>query len=135
MRKLLILVALTVPLYANDLRTEIEQRNRDLTTALERGDLAGVAQIYADDAKIMGSRKTWSGREEIDRYWLALKGAKSWTLEVLEVGGTRDDAYQLGRSTLVTMRDGAEHRSVVDFVVIWRRGADGKLRIYRDLYN
>ncbi|HEX8151529.1 MAG TPA: DUF4440 domain-containing protein [Thermoanaerobaculia bacterium] len=135
MRKLLILIALTLPVYAADLRSEVEQRNRDLTTALERGDLAGVARIYADDAKIIGSRKTWSGREAIDRYWLALKGAKSWTLEVLEVGGMRDDAYQLGRSTLVTMRDGTEHRSVVDFVVIWRRGADGKLRIYRDLYN
>ena len=118
------------------LRQEIEARNRDLTTALERGDLLAVAGIYEDHAKIMGRNRMWEGRDEINRYWTRLAGiAKRWKLEVHEVGGSKDEPWQIGRSTLVTVRDGKEETSVVEFVVIWRRDAAGHLRIHMDVYN
>jgi uncharacterized protein (TIGR02246 family) len=131
MRRLILLLLLALPLFAEAPRAEIEQRNREMTAALERGDGLAVARIYADDARIVGPRRREvKGREAIDAYWTAIKDAK-WTLEVKEVGGTRDDAYQVGVSTLTTPKG----TYTCDFVVIWKRDANGKLRIHLDLYN
>jgi ketosteroid isomerase-like protein len=107
-----------------------------MTATFARGDVAGVARFYADDGRLVGPRRTTiSGRAAIDRYWSSIRGAKSWQLEVLEVGGTREAAYQVGISTLVTVGpDGRQHASVTEFVVIWKRQADGTFRIALDLY-
>jgi ketosteroid isomerase-like protein len=104
--------------------------------AFAKGDMMAVARFYADDAKLMGPRDSdVSGRAAIDRYWSGIKGAKSWKLEALEVGGDRNTAYQVGRSTLVTAREGADQTSVSRFVVIWKRQPDGRLRIALDFYH
>lgn len=134
-RLLLLLLLLPLPLFAQAPREEIEKLNREMTAALEGGDGLAVARIYADDARIVGPKRSEiKGREAIDRYWSRIKNAK-WTLDVFEVGGTRDDAYQIGRSTL-TWKDGDKEGSYIcDFVVIWKRDANGKLRIHLDLYN
>ena len=115
---------------------EIRALNDSMTATFARGDVAGVARFYADDGRLVGPRRTTvRGRAAIDRYWASIRGAKSWQLEVLEVGGTRDAAYQVGLSTLVTVGpDGREHASVTEFVVIWKRQPDGSLKIALDLY-
>lgn len=136
MKKMMLLLLLfSCPLLAQAPRAEIEQLNREMTAALERNDGLAVARIYADDARIVGpKRQEVKGREAIDRYWSRIKNSK-WTLEVVEVGGTRDEAYQVGVSTL-TWKDGDKQGSYTcDFVVIWKRDANGKLRIHLDLYN
>ncbi len=118
-----------------ELRREIEAANQAMVAAFNRGDLFGVARYYADDARIMGPRgELVQGRANIDRYWTGIKNPKSWALEVFEVGGSRDDAWQLGRSTLVSGAPGQEGTYVTDFIVLWRRQADGRLRIYIDMY-
>jgi uncharacterized protein (TIGR02246 family) len=115
------------------LRQEIDSLNRAMEQAFAKGDMAAVAKFYADDAKLMGPRGAdISGRAAIDRYWQEIKGAKSWKLEVIEVGGDRTTAYQVGRSTLVTGGGGGDRTSVSRFVVIWSRQPDGKLRIALD---
>jgi ketosteroid isomerase-like protein len=117
------------------LRREIEAQNVAMTTAFNRGDLAAVAKLYADDARIMGpGDPPVRGRKAIDAYWTQLKQPRSWKLVVLEVGGSADEPWQLGRSTLVTGAAGQERTSIVDFIVLWRRGPGGKLRIYVDMY-
>ena len=121
---------------APGVRQEIDSLNRAMEQAFAKGDMAAVAKFYADDAKLMGPRgDDVVGRAAIDRYWLGIKGAKSWKLEVLEVGGDRATAYQVGRSTLVTSRAGADQTSVSRFVVIWKRQPDGKFRISLDFYH
>jgi ketosteroid isomerase-like protein len=75
------------------------------------------------------------GRENLDRYWQSITNPKSWRLDVFEVGGSRDEPWQLGRSTLVTTSaSGQDQSSIVDFIVLWRRQSDGQLRIYIDMY-
>ena len=118
------------------LRQEIDSLNRAMEQAFAKGDMAAVAKFYADDAKLMGpGGADISGRAAIDRYWQEIKGAKSWKLEVIELGGDRTTAYQVGRSTLVTSGGGGDRTSVSRFVVIWKRQPDGKLRIALDFYH
>jgi len=131
MKRLSILLLLSFAAFAEAPRAEIERINREMTAALERGDGLAVAAVYADDARIVGPRgKTVHGREAIDHYWSRIKNA-TWKLEVFDTGGTKDDAYQIGRSTLTS--GGGTY--ACDFVLIWKRDAAGKLRIHLDLYN
>ena len=120
----------------SNLRQEIDSLNRAMEQAFAKGDVMAVARFYADDARLMGPRGgDVSGRAAIDRYWSGIKGAKSWKLEVLEVGGDRTTAYQVGRSTLVTAGAGGDQTSVSRFVVIWKRQPDGRFRIALDFYH
>jgi ketosteroid isomerase-like protein len=116
---------------------EVRAVNDSMQTAFGRGDMKAVANFYADDAKMAGQGQMVVGRAALDAYWARLGATPgTWKLDVLEVGGTRDLAYQRGRSTL-TLRaaDGTTRLPmVVDFVVIWRRDSGGGLRILMDLY-
>jgi ketosteroid isomerase-like protein len=115
---------------------EIRAVNDSMEAAFNRGDMRAVAAFYADDSKLAGGGDVVEGRAAVDAYWGRLGGrGGTWRLEVFEVGGSRDLAYQRGRSHL-TLRsaDGRERTSVVDFVVVWRRNAEGGLRIWLDLY-
>ncbi len=73
------------------------------------------------------------GRAAVDAYFKSIGAAKSWKLEVKDVGGSADSPFQIGRSTLVhgTRPD----TSVVDFVVVWKRQKDGSLKIVLDYYH
>jgi ketosteroid isomerase-like protein len=117
------------------IRSEVETVNRAMEAAFNRKDLLAAAHFYADDAVIMGPRgERIRGRQRIDQYWSSISNPVSWKLDVLEVGGSKDEPWQLGRSTLVSGAAGQEHTSVTDFIVLWRRQADGSLKIYVDMY-
>jgi uncharacterized protein (TIGR02246 family) len=138
--RLALAAALSVPAtlgaQRSDLRQEIDSLNRAMEQAFARREMMAVARFYADDARLMGPRGAdVSGRAAIDRYWSEITGAKSWKLEVLEVGGDRTTAYQVGRSTLVTTGAGGDRTSVSRFVVIWKRQPDGRFRIALDFYH
>ncbi len=118
------------------LRREIVEANRRMVEAMKRGDLAGVARFYADDATILFHRgQKIRGRQAVDNYWTSIKGAKDWKLDVIEVGGSRDEAYQIGKSSFTSEVNGKESTYTCDFLVIWKRQKDGALKIYVDIYN
>lgn len=119
----------------------VEEMNRKQIEAFNKGDLLGVARIYADDATIYfphyqskQGRKI-HGRAAIDKYWLAIEKPKAWKLEIVEVGGTKDAIWEIGKSTLTEEFDGKDSTYVGDFVVIWKRQTDGTYRIHTDIYN
>ena len=119
---------------APGLTAEIERLNLAMETAFRDGDMHGLARNYADDAVMLapgGGR--YAGRAEIDAYWAKFTDPVDWQLDVLEVEGEATLAVQRGRSTLVYRRDGVEHTSVVQFVLIWVR-VDGQWRISVDAY-
>ncbi len=119
------------------LRAEVTRLNEEMVAAFQRGDRAAVARFYADDARIVGpGRRVVQGREAIDRYWASIGSPAEWRLEVVEVGGSANEVYQLGVSTLTSpRRDGTPDTYTCDFVVIWKRQPDGRLRIALDQYN
>jgi ketosteroid isomerase-like protein len=121
---------------SSSLRAEIEGINRQLEDAFNRKDMLAVARYYTDDARLVGPRgQEVRGRAAIDAYWQNVRGPKSWRLEAFDIGGSRDEAYQFGRSTLVQEGTAGDRTSVADFVVIWKRGPDGQLRIALDFYH
>ncbi len=98
--------------------------------AAYRSNPAGVSRFYADDASIVGSGRSWTGRGQIDRYWSGSPPGE-WTLEVREVGGSSDAPWVRGRSTLVPRNGRA---TVVEYLGILKRGPDRRLRFYVDMY-
>jgi ketosteroid isomerase-like protein len=117
------------------IRKEVEEVNRAMEAAFNRKDLLAAARFYADDATIIGPRgERVRGRERIDQYWTSIRNPVSWKLDVLEIGGSRDEPWQVGRSTLVTGNPPEVHSSITDFIVLWRRQRDGTLKIYIDMY-
>ena len=119
-----------------DLRAEIQAVNDSMVAAFNSGNLLGAARFYTDDARVDGEGGTLVvGREAVDRYWTSIKGAKSWKLEVLAVGGHPDHPWQVGRSTLLQSGPDGDRTSMVEFLAIWRRDAKGGLRLAVDYYR
>jgi ketosteroid isomerase-like protein len=126
----LLAISLAAPLGAQTaLRREVETLFADMTAAFKISP-ASVAKFYTDDAMIAGGRLRVTGREAVDKYWNGVSGFTDWKLELIDIGeGTVP--WVRGVSTLV----GAEGRnSVTEFLGLLKRGADGKLRFYVDMY-
>jgi ketosteroid isomerase-like protein len=118
------------------IRPELEGRVADLLDAYRRKDPLGIARIFAADATISGpAGLRVRGREAIDRYWQARSLAAAWTIETHEVGGSQDAPWQVARSIRVSTAAGRTDTTRTDFLLVWKRGADGALRIYYDIFN
>jgi ketosteroid isomerase-like protein len=131
---LLLIVACKAPVSAGAqpaaLKQEIESLHGAMVAAF-RQDPATVARFYTDDASILGGGSRSVGREEVTRYWASSPKGAEWTLEVLEVGGDSQAPWVRGRSTLAGQ---GGRRFAADYVGILKRGADGQLRFYIDIY-
>ena len=113
------------------LRREIDSLHAAMIAAYKR-DPASVANYYTDDARIIGMGAHISGRDSVLKYWGQSAGPTDWQLEILEVGGTTDAPWLLGRSTLLGA--GGRHQTT-DYLAILARGKDGHLRYRIDLYT
>lgn len=93
-----------------------------------------VAAFYADDGEIVYEENyIVKGRANLDNYWLQLKDkGRGWELTVVEIGGAGEFVYQLGKSDLKHISGGKEMRSVTNFVLLWKKEADGSYKIFRD---
>jgi ketosteroid isomerase-like protein len=120
-----------------EMMAEIRSMNDSMEAAFNRGDMGAVAAFYADHARMRGPRgPEITGRAAIDAYWTGIRNPVKWRLDVLDVGGNRDLAYQVGRSHLTSRgRDGREQTYSTGFVVVWERQPNGALRMILDLWN
>jgi len=121
---------------SRDIRAEVDARIDDLLAAYRSNDPLGVAAVFADDATISGPNGLRvRGRAAIDSFWSHRSLSPEWTIETFETGGGRDEPWQVARSTRVTTGAGRADTTRTDFLLVWQRGADGKLRIHYDIYN
>jgi len=117
-----------------------------------------------DAVLLSQSGRVVQGREAVDDYWMNISNPVAWELEVIEVSTNEKDiyeneyykalknkppgwrekgfefddkenlVYQLGHSTLKTMRDGKVNSGEVDFILIWQATDDG-YKILLDTYS
>jgi uncharacterized protein (TIGR02246 family) len=122
-------------LAGGNVRSEIEAANRVFEAAFSRGDGAGVAALYTDNAQLLPAQSDFvSGTEAIGKFWQAAfdSGLKEVTLVTTEVEKHGDTAYEVGKLEIRgadgTVLDNAK------YVVIWKKvGPSWKL--HRDIWT
>lgn len=105
-----------------EVRKEMETINHRIEDCIAKKDLSSIVDLYTDDATlIIAGGKKLQGRKEIADYWYSLAQAKSMKSEIVELGGNGKLVYQVGRWTITTVKDGQEHVTTTDVVLVWKR--------------
>ena len=113
----------------------IDSLTREMEKVFNQNDMAKVASFYADDAEIAGENYSVKGRSNLDNYWASLKDkGRGWKLTVVEIGGTGEYIYELGKSDLSHLRgnDPNPVKSITNFLLIWKMQKDGSYKIFKD---
>jgi uncharacterized protein (TIGR02246 family) len=122
----------------SDVRATIETNNQKFLSAFRRGDAAGVAALYTQNAYALppGS-DVIQGREAIQAFWQTVmdNGAKGGELKTLDVETGGDNmAREIGRYVL-TFQQGNETTNIAGkYVVIWKQ-ENGEWKLDVDIWN
>ena len=120
-------------------RAEVDEANRRFMEAMERGDAASVAALYAEDAVVLPPDAPMvSGRSAIEEFWRGMMGAgaRGVNLETLRLAGSGDVLHEVGRATITIQPEGGETDTlVVKYVVVWERDPAGGLALAVDMWN
>jgi len=113
---------------------DIEQFVRAWDVAFDRGQSASMAAVYTDDAMLVAGDSCVIGRRAIAQFWReACAGAQRSgvrrTVHADQYDTCGDLAYLQGT---VSLRTEAGEPTVVWFVAIWKRHAEGSWRILAD---
>ncbi len=120
-------------------RKAIEAAYAKFAANFNRGDAAGVAALYTENATIMPpNSKAIHGTQGILEYWntgiqMGIKDLKI-TVEDVKVNG--DTAYENGKYSIKIQPEGQE--GVMDngkYLVVWKRQDDGDWKIHSDIWN
>jgi ketosteroid isomerase-like protein len=120
---------------SNDVHNAIVAANEIFMVNFSRGDAAGLAALYTENAKFLPPNSDFvSGKEAIQTALQGLidSGLKTLKLETLEVEGYGDTASEVGKYIL-----GGEDNEVMDegkYIVIWKQEA-GQWKLHRDMIN
>lgn len=113
--------------------------NRQFEEAFARGDAAGCAAVYTDDAKIMPpDSPVLTGKQAAQAYWQAVMdmGIKSASLQTLDLEDHGDTAIERGAATVDIQAEGGQTtQATAKFVVIWKRQGDGTWKWAVDCFN
>ena len=126
---------LSVPAAAQD-KAIIEKLNSDFMAAFNKGDMAAVGQMYAEDAYLLPpDTEIVKGRAAIQTFWAnaaaAIGDLKLTTVDVKPLGS--DAAREIGTFTLKTKGDKPQE-VVGKYVVVWEK-AGGQWKLAADIWN
>lgn len=110
-------------------RQEIDRVNRQFEHAFNRGDAAGAAKVYTDDASLMPpGMPTMQGHQAIAQFW---QGGMDMGIQQVELHTDSFEAqgalgYEIGHAVLHIQPQGAPAMTdTVKFVVVWKRQGGG----------
>ncbi|MGY1696469.1 MULTISPECIES: YybH family protein [unclassified Geodermatophilus] len=115
-------------------RSDVDALNRTLEQALEKGDSALAATIYAPDARLLPPGSEPATGRQIQATWqsfmdMGVSGARLETVSLEE----RDDlAVEEGR---YEMHAGPDTVDAGKYVVVHRRQPDGSWKLAIDIWN
>ncbi len=117
----------------------ISATNRQFEEALARGDAAGCAAVYTEEARIMPpDSPVQTGRQAAQQVWqsvidIGVTGVSLQTLDFEEMG---DRAVERGAATVDIQGEGGQTmQASAKFIVLWRRQADGAWKWHWDCFN
>lgn len=115
-------------------RNEIDALNTQFIQFLGKGDAAGMATLYAPDARVMPPNSPAVTGDGIRELWAAFigMGIDGGALKTLSVEEHDDVAIEVGE---YEMRVGATLADVGKYVVVHRRQPDGGWKLGIDIFN
>jgi uncharacterized protein (TIGR02246 family) len=126
---------LTQPVYADDVRSQIDAANAQFTAAAAKGDGAGLASLYASDGQVLpAGSDPIKGAQAIQKFWQGAldSGIAGVGLTTVDLFGRGPTATEIGQYEL---RDKAG--KVLDhgkYIVVWRKEG-GKWKLLRDMFS
>lgn len=121
------------------METAVRRATAAFADALSRGDAAGAAALYAEDAKLLAPKaELVAGRAEIEAYWrtgIAL-GVSRLELETIELELAGALAIELGRYAILVSAERGE--PLVDsgkYLALYKQQRDGSWRRAVDVFN
>jgi ketosteroid isomerase-like protein len=120
-------------------RAAIEKVGRAFSEAFGRGDFAGIARMYSEDAILFPPETEMvKGRAGIEAFWKGARdtGVKAVDLNTLDVTSSGNVAAETGTAVLhvLGVAGGSEALIRLKYVVVWRK--EGAVwRLYRDIWN
>ncbi len=117
----------------------IEETNTQFCEAVNRGDAAAVAALYAEDAKLLPpNTEMVSGRQAIQAFWEGALEMGVWDINLESVGVGYDGnlAYEIGAYTLNIQPEGGQAMTDTGkYVLVRKRQADGTWKMTADIWN
>lgn len=102
----------------------------------KNNEFSKISQFYSNDAVVNGFDGSFSGIEEVRKYWSNISGkGVDWEWKNLSYSGTNDFVTQTGIS-LLTLKYGEKivtYKS--QFSVIWEKHFNGNYKIVSDFYR
>lgn len=120
-------------------KKSIEAENAKYSEAIKQGNVVGALAAYTDDATALPPDgqmiKGKQALEELYKRFLQI-GMKEVTLTTLDVSGSGDVAYEIGKTKVRIQPEGQP--SMTDstkYLVVWKRQADGTWKVHVDIWN
>ena len=127
------------PFDVMEVKKSIEAENAKYSEAIREGNVAGALAAYADDATALPpDGQMMKGKLAIEGLYKRFLqiGMKEVTLITLEVGGSGDVAYEIGKTKVRIQPEGQPAMTdSTKYLVIWKRQADGTWKVYVDMWN
>jgi uncharacterized protein (TIGR02246 family) len=133
------LVAFASPTRAEDVKAAIEAANAKMEKDYAAGDAKAIAEAYTEDGVMLPPDATVvKGRDAIAKLWKSWidQGLKNLKLKSTDIEASGDIAYEVGDFSLdVPGEDGSMTPAPGNYVVVWKKGADGAWQLKVDTWN
>ena len=133
------LLAFAPPARAEDVAGTIDAANAKMEKDYAAGDAKAIAEAYAEDGVMLPPDATVvKGRDAVAKLWKSWldAGQKNLKLKSTSVESDGNLAYEIGDFSLdVPGEDGSMSAATGNYVVVWKKGADGAWRLKVDTWN
>ena len=121
------------------MRKVVDEESAQWMESFNKGDAAGVAALYADDATVLPPNSEMAvGKQAILDLWKSemQTGLKEVKLTTVKVGGSGDMIYEIGKYTAIIQPQGGtgmtDHGK---YLVVLKRQPSGAWKLQADIWN